>query len=98
MSYIVVVVSFLKGKNESCQSLGQVGLLHDRWRHHLSPPPYFRHGTEGEEIILQHPTPVVSATTAHKTCVCGPTDLTYTEGIWWHRVSNPGPLVWNTML
>ncbi|GFY15251.1 hypothetical protein TNCV_1570621 [Trichonephila clavipes] len=31
-------MSFPKGRNESCQSLIQVRLLHDRWRHHLSPP------------------------------------------------------------
>ncbi|GFV53234.1 hypothetical protein TNCV_1065931 [Trichonephila clavipes] len=27
----------------------------DRWRHHLSPPPQFLHGTEGEGNILQSP-------------------------------------------
>ncbi|GFX16824.1 transcription factor 12 [Trichonephila clavipes] len=33
----------------------QVGLLYDRWRHRLSPPPQFRHGTGGEGNILQPP-------------------------------------------
>ncbi|GFT79110.1 uncharacterized protein TNCV_3094651 [Trichonephila clavipes] len=28
--------------NECCQSLRLVGLLYDRWRLHLSPPPLFR--------------------------------------------------------
>ncbi|GFW52180.1 hypothetical protein TNCV_2426271 [Trichonephila clavipes] len=28
-----------------------VGLLHDRWRHHLSPPPQFGHGLESREIF-----------------------------------------------
>ncbi|GFW71303.1 hypothetical protein TNCV_537211 [Trichonephila clavipes] len=52
---VVVDVSFPKGRNESC--LSQVGLLHDRWQHHLSPPPQFRQETVGEGNILQrlHP-------------------------------------------
>ncbi|GFV43205.1 histonelysine Nmethyltransferase SETMARlike [Trichonephila clavipes] len=68
-------------RNESCQSLRQFGLLHDRWRHYLSPPPQFRHGTGGKGNFLQPPSPVVSAVTACKTF--GPTDLmiTYSEGI-----------------
>ncbi|GFT29127.1 transposable element Tcb1 transposase [Trichonephila clavipes] len=45
----------------------QVGLLYDRWQHHLSPPPQFRHRTGGEENILQPPASVVSAATTHKT-------------------------------
>ncbi|GFW57794.1 uncharacterized protein TNCV_2927131 [Trichonephila clavipes] len=98
----VVVVSFPKGRNESCQSLRPVGLLHAIWKPHISTPPQFRHGTGGKENILQPPAPVVSAATAHKTF--GPTDLTstcsrvYTEGIWGHRASNRGPLVWSPML
>ncbi|GFV63294.1 uncharacterized protein TNCV_1373911 [Trichonephila clavipes] len=51
-----------------------VGLLYDRWRHHLSPHPQFRHGTGWEGNILQPPAPVVSAVTTYKTF--GPTDLT----------------------
>ncbi|GFT33594.1 uncharacterized protein TNCV_4381771 [Trichonephila clavipes] len=51
----------------------QGGLLYDRWRHHRSPPPQFRHGTGGEGNILQPPALVVSAATAHKTF--GPTDI-----------------------
>ncbi|GFV42002.1 hypothetical protein TNCV_2838211 [Trichonephila clavipes] len=35
-------VSFPNGRKESCRSLRQVGLLHDRWRHQLYPPPQFR--------------------------------------------------------
>ncbi|GFT76590.1 uncharacterized protein TNCV_3678271 [Trichonephila clavipes] len=73
MVVVAAAVSFPKGKNESCQSLKQVGLLYDRWRHHLSPPPQFRHGTGGEVNILQHHTRVVSAATAHKTF--GPADF-----------------------
>ncbi|GFW71221.1 hypothetical protein TNCV_536391 [Trichonephila clavipes] len=51
----------------SCQSLRQGGLLHNRWRHHLSPTPQFRQGLERRENILQHPALVVSAATPHKT-------------------------------
>ncbi|GFW17966.1 hypothetical protein TNCV_2231471 [Trichonephila clavipes] len=57
---VVVVVSFPYGRNESCQSLRQVRLLYDRWQHHLSPPPQFRHGTGGEGNILQSPALVVT--------------------------------------
>ncbi|GFW18010.1 uncharacterized protein TNCV_2281141 [Trichonephila clavipes] len=57
----------------------QVGLLYDRWKHHLSPPPQFRHGTEGVGNILQSSAPVVSAATTHKTF--GPTDLTSTYSV-----------------
>ncbi|GFT88890.1 hypothetical protein TNCV_906951 [Trichonephila clavipes] len=38
-------------RKEICQSLRQVGLLHDRWRQHLSPFPQFRYGLEGMEIF-----------------------------------------------
>ncbi|GFV37610.1 transposable element Tcb2 transposase [Trichonephila clavipes] len=44
-----------------------VGLLFDRWRHHLSPPPQFRHETGGERNIIQRPTPMVPAATTRKT-------------------------------
>ncbi|GFW91567.1 hypothetical protein TNCV_4499871 [Trichonephila clavipes] len=47
--------------DENCQSLRQVRLLYDRWRHHLSPPPQFRHGTGRKENILQSPALVVFA-------------------------------------
>ncbi|GFX48655.1 uncharacterized protein TNCV_585521 [Trichonephila clavipes] len=80
----VVVVFFPKGRNESYQSLRQVGLLHDRWRIHLSPPPQFRHVTGGEGNILQQPVPVVSAATTHKTF--GPTHLTSTYSVYTRRV------------
>ncbi|GFW12473.1 ubiquitin carboxyl-terminal hydrolase 24 [Trichonephila clavipes] len=68
-----------------------------RWRHHLSPPPQFRHGTGGEGNILP-PAPMVSAATAHKTF--RPTDLTimFSMCIWWYWASNPGPVVWCPML
>ncbi|GFX10053.1 hypothetical protein TNCV_4539241 [Trichonephila clavipes] len=75
-----VVVFFPKGRNESCQSLRQGGLLHDRWQNHLSPSPQFRHGTAGEGIILQHPAPVVSAATTHKT-THHPTNLRSTYSV-----------------
>ncbi|GFU35411.1 uncharacterized protein TNCV_3641061 [Trichonephila clavipes] len=74
-SYIfVVAVSFPKGRNESWQSLIQVGLLYGRWRHHLPPPIQFRHGTGREGKILQPPALVDSPATTHK--AFGPTDLT----------------------
>ncbi|GFT22483.1 hypothetical protein TNCV_3274461 [Trichonephila clavipes] len=47
--------------------------MDERWRHHRSPPPQFRHETEGEGNILQSPALVISA---HKTFE--PTDLTST--------------------
>ncbi|GFX18693.1 hypothetical protein TNCV_3018511 [Trichonephila clavipes] len=53
MLVIVNVMSFPKGRNECCQSLRLVGLLYDRWRHHVSPPPQFRHGAGKEGNILQ---------------------------------------------
>ncbi|GFV36046.1 hypothetical protein TNCV_2868041 [Trichonephila clavipes] len=61
---LVVVVSFPKRRNESCQSLRQFGLPYDRWRHRLPPSPKFRHELEGREIFscplhlwfLQRPT------------------------------------------
>ncbi|GFW01605.1 DDE_3 domain-containing protein [Trichonephila clavipes] len=52
---VVVTMSFPKGRKECCQGLRQVGLHYDRFRHHLSPPPQFRHGTGGEGNILQPP-------------------------------------------
>ncbi|GFX62767.1 uncharacterized protein TNCV_3350931 [Trichonephila clavipes] len=63
-------------------SLRQVALLHNRWRHHLFPPPQFRHRTGGERNIFQPPALVVSAATAHKTF--GPTDSMsmYSVCIW----------------
>ncbi|GFV98335.1 uncharacterized protein TNCV_622941 [Trichonephila clavipes] len=73
MSKNVVVVSFPKGGNKRCQSLRQVGLLYDRWRHHLSPASQFRQGTGGEGNILQPPALLVSAVTAHMTF--GPTEM-----------------------
>ncbi|GFS56406.1 uncharacterized protein TNCV_4302421 [Trichonephila clavipes] len=75
-----------------------VGLIYDRWRHHLSPPPQFRHGNGVEENIIQPPAPVVSAATTHKTL--GPTDLTsmYSVRTRRHRASNPGLPVWSLML
>ncbi|GFT08984.1 hypothetical protein TNCV_4104651 [Trichonephila clavipes] len=30
------------------ETVRQVGLIYDMWRHPLSPPPPFRHGTGGE--------------------------------------------------
>ncbi|GFW06889.1 uncharacterized protein TNCV_3289881 [Trichonephila clavipes] len=55
-----------------------------RWRHHLSPPPLFRHGTGGKGNILQSPAPVVSAATAHKTF--GPSHSTSTYSVCTRRV------------
>ncbi|GFT47797.1 hypothetical protein TNCV_2501561 [Trichonephila clavipes] len=43
-------MSFPSGRKESCQSLRQIGLLHE-WQHHISPPPQFRHELEAKEII-----------------------------------------------
>ncbi|GFU41602.1 hypothetical protein TNCV_2793051 [Trichonephila clavipes] len=54
------------------EAVRQVGLLYDRWRHHLSPPPHFTPGTGREGSILQPPALVISSVTTHKTF--GPTD------------------------
>ncbi|GFW45094.1 uncharacterized protein TNCV_715961 [Trichonephila clavipes] len=62
----------------------QVGLIHDRWRHHPSPSPQFRHGTGGEGNIIQPPALVVSAATTHK--IFGSTDLTSTYSVCTRRV------------
>ncbi|GFT05086.1 uncharacterized protein TNCV_531361 [Trichonephila clavipes] len=66
------------------ESVRQVGILYDRWRHHRSPPPQFRHGTGGEGNIHQPPALVVSAVTAHKTFET--TDLTSTYSVCTRRV------------
>ncbi|GFX30453.1 uncharacterized protein TNCV_3461041 [Trichonephila clavipes] len=66
------------------RSVRQVGLLYNKWRHHRSRLPQFRHGTGGEGNILQSPALVVSAATAHKTL--GPTDLTSTCSVYTRRV------------
>ncbi|GFU54274.1 hypothetical protein TNCV_576581 [Trichonephila clavipes] len=76
---VVVVVSFPEGRNESCQSLGQVRLLYDRWRHQLFPPPQLGIKLEGREIFSSLPAPVISAAKAHK--ICGPPDLTSTHSM-----------------
>ncbi|GFT17876.1 uncharacterized protein TNCV_4910501 [Trichonephila clavipes] len=31
----------------------QVGLPYDRWRHHLSPPPQFRHGASCSSPVVK---------------------------------------------
>ncbi|PRD25414.1 UNVERIFIED_CONTAM: hypothetical protein NCL1_41002 [Trichonephila clavipes] len=68
-----------EGMNDATEPVRQVGLLYDRWRHHLSPPPQFRHGLGGEGNIFQPSAPVVSAAIAHKTF--GPSDLTSTYSV-----------------
>ncbi|GFW50598.1 hypothetical protein TNCV_2889001 [Trichonephila clavipes] len=50
--------------------------MDDRWQHHRSPPPQFRHGTEGEGNILRAP---CTRNSAHK--IFGPTDLTSTYSV-----------------
>ncbi|GFV96949.1 uncharacterized protein TNCV_4351621 [Trichonephila clavipes] len=79
----VVVVSFPQGRNVSRQRLRQLGLIHDRWRHHISPPPQFRYGTGGEGNIPQPPVPVVSAATTLKTF--GLTDFSSTYSMYAQR-------------
>ncbi|GFY01770.1 uncharacterized protein TNCV_1467621 [Trichonephila clavipes] len=70
--------------NVAPEPVKQVGLLYDKWRHHRSPPPQFRHGTGGEKIIFQSPALVISAATVHKTF--GPTDLTSMYSVCTRRV------------
>ncbi|GFY17706.1 uncharacterized protein TNCV_1074411 [Trichonephila clavipes] len=66
------------------QCLSQVGLLHNRWRNHLSPSPQFRHGTGEKGNILQPLAHTVSAATTHNTF--RPTDLTSTYCVCTRRV------------
>ncbi|GFT17935.1 hypothetical protein TNCV_4910931 [Trichonephila clavipes] len=53
---------------------------YDRWRHHLSPPPQFRRGTEVEGTFLQFPALVIQPTRLR------PTDLTSTYSVYTRRV------------
>ncbi|GFT81423.1 uncharacterized protein TNCV_3672991 [Trichonephila clavipes] len=78
--YVVVASSRREGMPEP-----ETGLLQDRWRHPLSLPQHFKHGTGGEGNILQPLAPVVSMT-AHKTFV--PTDLTSTYSVRTRRLSD----------
>ncbi|GFU76907.1 hypothetical protein TNCV_4520631 [Trichonephila clavipes] len=63
---------------DSTNKLGKISRRDDRWRHHLSPPPQFRHGTGGED-----PVPC-TRDSAHK--IFGPTDLTSTYSVCTRRV------------
>ncbi|GFU45489.1 uncharacterized protein TNCV_3625881 [Trichonephila clavipes] len=76
----------------------QVGLLYDKWKHHRSPAPQFKHRTGGEGNILQPPALVVSAATTHKTL--RPTYLTSTYSVCtrWPLAMNPDLLFWSPML
>ncbi|GFW49060.1 hypothetical protein TNCV_3902571 [Trichonephila clavipes] len=58
--------------------------LYDRLRYYRSPPPQFRHGTEGEGDILESLALVFSVATACKTF--GPTDLTSIYSVCTRRV------------
>ncbi|GFX28647.1 hypothetical protein TNCV_4860111 [Trichonephila clavipes] len=75
----------------------QVGLIHDRWRHHLSPPPQFRHGTEGGGKYS--PTPCTrwfccDRAQGFRTHGFNEHILrVYSEDIWLYRTSSPGLLV-----
>ncbi|GFV97748.1 integrase catalytic domain-containing protein [Trichonephila clavipes] len=60
---------------------GETPRRDDRWRDHLSPPPQFRHGTEGEGNVLQSP---CTRDSAHKTF--GLTDLTSMYSVCTRRV------------
>ncbi|GFU62002.1 hypothetical protein TNCV_4022841 [Trichonephila clavipes] len=42
--------------------LGEIPQGDDRWQHHLSPPPHFRHGTEREGNILRSSALVIQPT------------------------------------
>ncbi|GFW70035.1 uncharacterized protein TNCV_1404881 [Trichonephila clavipes] len=82
---VVVVVSFPEGKEGMLpEPVRQIGLLDDRWRHHRSPPPQFKHGTGGEGNVIQPSVLVVSAATTHNTFE--PTDLTGTNSVCTRRV------------
>ncbi|GFS62224.1 RNase H domain-containing protein [Trichonephila clavipes] len=61
---------------DSTNYLGEIPRRDDRWRHHLSPPPQFRHGTEGGGKYSLVP---CTRDSAHKTF--GPTDLTSTYSV-----------------
>ncbi|GFV88064.1 hypothetical protein TNCV_3242141 [Trichonephila clavipes] len=62
--YLRLVFAFdeLLDGRDSTNYLGEIHRRDDRWRYHLSPPPQFRHGTEGEGSILQSPALVFQPT------------------------------------
>ncbi|GFS76384.1 hypothetical protein TNCV_1620261 [Trichonephila clavipes] len=66
---------------DSTNQLGEIPRKDDKWRHHLSPPVQFRHGTEGEGNILQS---LRLCDSVHKTF--GPTHLTSTYSVCTRRV------------
>ncbi|GFY13379.1 hypothetical protein TNCV_2336431 [Trichonephila clavipes] len=57
-----VVVEANANTGDSTNYVGEIPRRDDRWRHHISPNPQFRHGTEGEGNILQSPTLVIQPT------------------------------------
>ncbi|GFV57338.1 protein O-mannosyl-transferase TMTC3 [Trichonephila clavipes] len=90
--------SFWNTRNESCQSLRQIELLHDRWRyHHLHNVGYI-----GREIFS------CTQLTHGFCCVCSQNFRTdrlnehvlrvCSEGIWWDWALNPDPPVRSPML
>ncbi|GFS70864.1 hypothetical protein TNCV_2897911 [Trichonephila clavipes] len=56
--------------------------MDDRWRHHLSPPPQYCHGTGGERNIIQSPELVIQPTRE----TFGPPDLKSTYSMCTRRV------------
>ncbi|GFV77650.1 hypothetical protein TNCV_616701 [Trichonephila clavipes] len=56
------VVGLEHHTGDSMNQLGEIPCRDDRWRLQLSPPQQFRHGTAGEENILQSPALVIQPT------------------------------------
>ncbi|GFV58315.1 hypothetical protein TNCV_558771 [Trichonephila clavipes] len=83
---------------DSTNLLGEIPQKDDRWRHYLSPPPQFWHGTGGEGNILQSPARVIKPKKLRIHWFNEHVLRVYWEGIWWHRASNPGLPVWIPML
>ncbi|GFV95239.1 hypothetical protein TNCV_1293571 [Trichonephila clavipes] len=65
---------------DSTNKLGEIPRRDDRWRHQRSPPPQFKHRTDGKGNILQSPALVIKPKTL------GPTDLTSTYSVCTRRV------------
>ncbi|GFV17897.1 hypothetical protein TNCV_4494401, partial [Trichonephila clavipes] len=55
----VVGIGLENRTGDSTNYVCEIPQRDDRWRHHVSPPPQFRHGTEGEGNILQSPALVI---------------------------------------
>ncbi|GFU92729.1 hypothetical protein TNCV_2892381 [Trichonephila clavipes] len=78
------VVGLEHHSGDGTNYLGEIPRRDDRWRNHLSPPPKFRHGTEGEGHILQSPALVIQPTRLSDSLIKRARIPCALGGIWWH--------------